>query len=147
MLNLRDLLTGAVPGNSLNQIGLGDASDPQFNRFTYNISGSLGPSPGVNTGMPTISTGPYSNGAPVPPAPVQQKGSPLPLGAGQPTTMAYGGTGQAYPYPRFAPGSPNALAEGMPSTESLINPTGVLGGPGGPFGALRSKMTAWKYAR
>ena len=146
MLSLRDLLTGAVPGNSLNQIGLGDASDPQFNRFTYNISGSLGPSPGVNTGMPTISTGPYSNGAPVAPPPSQPKGSPLPLGAGQPTGLAYGGTGQAYQYPRSAPGSPNAMAEGMPATESLINP-GVLGGPGGPFGSLRSAMTAWKYNR
>jgi len=142
MLNLRDLLTGAVPGNALNQIGLGDASDPQFNRFTYNISGSLGPSPGVNTGMPTIQAGPYSNPASAPsPAPSAQPA--LPAGAGMPSNVAYGGN-QAYAYPQYAPGSSNALAEGMPSTESLINP-GVMGGPGGPFGALRSKMTAWKY--
>ncbi len=69
-MNLRDLMTGMVPGNALNQIGLGDAPDPQFNRFTYNIWGNLGPGAGVQTGMPNIAQG-FTNAQP------QQQQAPI----------------------------------------------------------------------
>src|SRR5690348_3466338 len=107
MLNLRDLLTGAVPGNALNQIGLGDASDPQFNRFTYNISGSLGPSPGVQTGMPTINAGPYTNRMPQPQAPKQM--APDTMQVGNPN-MITGNTQPSY----MGDYSPTHTMLGMP---------------------------------
>lgn len=50
-MTLRDMLTGAIPGNPLANIPLGDPKDPQANKFTYNIFGSLGPGAGVDTGM------------------------------------------------------------------------------------------------
>lgn len=145
MINLRDLLTGNIPGNAIQQVGLGDAPDPQFNRFTYNIYGSLGPSPGVNTGMPTLSSG-FSGGYPAQSQQAPQPQRPAaPTMPNIPTPSTNPGPGSAsYQYPQWAPGSVGAMQEFMPSTESLINP-GVLGGPAGPFGGLRSKMTAWKF--
>jgi hypothetical protein len=73
-LSLRDLLMGNIPGNALNMIPLGDAQDPQFNKFTYNIFGQLGPSPGVKTGQPTIFGGPFGVGPEQQQAPQRQQG-------------------------------------------------------------------------
>lgn len=51
-LSLRDLMTGAVPGSNGLDIPLGFQSDPQYNRFTYNIFSTLGNSRGENGVVP-----------------------------------------------------------------------------------------------
>lgn len=80
-MTLRDMLTGAIPGNPLANIPLGDPKDPQANKFTYNIFGSLGPGAGVDTGMSRLFGG-FSGTEP---------------GAASPSTSRLGGGGKPPP--------------------------------------------------
>lgn len=138
--SLRDLLTGAIPGNVLNQIPLGNANDPQFNRFTYNIFGQLGPGGdgGVHQpGVPNIFAGPYS-GSVGPQAP-QQAPKPQGFAAGM---GGAGGTMQRSPLIGSAP----AMAGQYRMNHSLQtqNPLSYGHGGGDPGATLRNRMISWK---
>lgn len=165
--SLRDLLTGAIPGNVLNQIPLGDANDPQFNRFTYNVFGSLGPSPGVNTGMPTIFAGPYGGSfgggqqgqqgvqqqapglraAPVSPSYGRSLFSPgeslhapysMPQATTQPFGGGFGGGGMPRQSMTAAPVSPSYGRNLFSPGETMDRPYGMGSSP------LMSRMLSWK---
>lgn len=137
-MTLKDLFTGNIPGNPLAQIPLGDASDPQMNRFTFNvIGGSLRPGPGVNTGMPGIEAWmqpPAQTPAPTPEAPLGRLSSAgySPMQA-KPSYMGQGPASMGHrSFLGMAPQNPQTFDPWGYQTQT-------------PFtGGLRSRMTGWK---
>jgi len=160
LMTLRDLLTQNIPGNPLTNMPLGDATDPQFNRFSFNVIGRLGPSPGVDTGMPTIFAGPYNvpfgGGFQQPMQPKMPKFGPAmaaPMPMGQTEDRPHGGSfmrpiGNA----TGLPGNFAIRNIGNPGAESWTpwgsQPRGVDfgGGFSQMFGSgLKNSMLGWKF--
>jgi len=155
MITLRDLLTGAIPGNPLSNIPLGDASDPQFNKFSFNVIGNLGQTPGVNTPgmMPGVFAGPYNVGGngPAPQKPQQPQG-----GTGQ-TLPGYG---PRNPFEPIGTNQTGAGTYGNNPFQTIGTPRSGMGTPsnfGGAFGrvqenpyapgmgsSLMNRMLTWK---
>lgn len=153
-MTLRDLLTGAIPGNPLQNIPLGDASDPQFNKFSFNVIGNLGQAPGVNTrGMPGVFAGPYnvSSG----PAPQAPQAPTMPN-----TGMGAPGYGPRNPFEPIGTNQTGAGTYGNNPFQTIGTPGSGMGTPanfGGamgrvqenPYGpgvgtSLMNRMLAWK---
>ena len=140
-LSLRDILTGAIPGNPLQNIQLGNQADPQFNRFNFNIIAGLGPGPGVETGMADLFT---------------KQGGMVNLSTGKPfPSSGLPGVGGPMPAPSQAPPAPYDLRSRtmFGPGESIMNPYGThrqrtLFAPGesrlSPYGGLKEAMTGWK---
>ena len=113
-MTLRDLLTGNMPGNALANIPLGDPKDPQANKFTYNIFGSLGPGAGVDTGMSRLFGG-FSGQEPgQAPSPVQAGGGKPP-----PDLNQFWGTRNNMPM-NFAAGMGGKSSGGVPDYRSIM---------------------------
>jgi hypothetical protein len=160
-MTLHDLLVGNIPGNPLSNISLGDANDPQFNKFSFNLIGSLGQGTGagsngvVDRKLPgSIFAGPYNvsmGGS----APQQQRQAPPPPNMGMQQGLP--------PRNQFAPiGSFNQFQDqnfpiGVPGWQQGIAPQPGMGGTmprqqpysqdmgyGSPQVGLMNRMLGWK---
>jgi hypothetical protein len=140
---LRDILTGAVQGNTMNNIPLGFADDPRFNNFAYNIFGSLGPSAsdGVTspnegtvlsdwqTGTFTAGPGRYNDIQPGQSPSTGRGGGGMSFGAASPSQYVSGplGTSGGFPWQQNINSGPSYMG-GTKSGSINTNPSFMGGG-------------------
>jgi hypothetical protein len=136
-LTLRDILTGAVQGNTMNNIPLGFAEDPKFNNFQYNISGFLGPSasdgvtsPNEGTRLFDQQSGIYNGLAKPGSSPSTGRGGGSgPLGFASPSQYVNGplGTSGGFPWQQNINSGPSYMG-GTKSGSVNTNPSFMGGG-------------------
>jgi hypothetical protein len=134
---LRDILTGAVQGNTMNNIPMGFAEDPKFNNFQYNISGFLGPSasdgvtsPNEGTRLFDQQSGIYNGLAKPGPSPSTARGGGgMPFGAASPSQYVSGpqGISGGFPWQQNINSGPSYMG-GTKSGSINTNPSFMGGG-------------------
>lgn len=157
-MTLHDLLTQNIPGNPLSNISLGDANDPQYNKFSFNVIGSLGQGTGpgsngvVDRKLPgSIFAGPYN-------VPFGNQATAAPQQRQAPSPPNMGSMAGAPPRNQFAPiGTFNSFFDqnfpiGVPGWQQGIAPPPGMGGmqareqpyAPGMGSSLMNRMLAWK---